>query len=85
MVEEDRIQAEMDRIAMTKIIGSVNNTSTMPPSDIQMLNRIVYNLAQRIIKLEDTMLQVLSLQVVLEESITALERKLEPQGANEVN
>lgn len=54
-------------------------------ADILTLNKVVFNLAERVKKLEDTLLKVVELSMIMEETVAILEAKLEPPKPGEMN
>jgi hypothetical protein len=54
-------------------------------ADILTLNKVVFNLAERVKKLEDALLKVVELSMIMEDRIMVLEAKLEPAKPSDMN
>jgi hypothetical protein len=54
-------------------------------ADILTLNRVVFNLAERVKVLEDTMVQVVRLNMLMEQSLHALENRVNPPDEDTLN
>ena len=58
---------------------------TDKPYDIITLNKVTFNLADRVQRMEDAMINIVRLQLFLEESISVLEAKMDPPRESEIN